>query len=123
MVIAVALMLVMQVAIDQIIDVIAMRDGRVSTVRTMDVVCGMTAAGVATRAIVRMGGVDIERMLFNHSLRCLMVQMAIVQIVHMIAMLNGGMAALSTVNVFVIFVIMSHDNGSLEGKRTTDRKE
>jgi hypothetical protein len=48
--------------------------------------------------------------------------MAIVQIVHMITMLNGGMAALSTVNVFVIFVIMSHGKGSLEGKGTTDRR-
>jgi hypothetical protein len=68
-----ALMLVMEMAIDQIIDVIAVRNSRVSTVRAMDVVCCMTAARVATRAIVRMGGVDIERMLFDHSLGCLMV--------------------------------------------------
>lgn len=42
-----ASVLMMQVAIDEIIDMIAVRNGRVATVLTMDVISRMTGAGMA----------------------------------------------------------------------------
>lgn len=42
-----ACMLMMQVAIDEVIDMIAVRNGWVATVLTMDVISRMTGTGMA----------------------------------------------------------------------------
>ena len=60
MVVAVAVVLVMQMPVDEIVDVVAVRDRLVAAVRPVDVVGGVPGARVARAAGVRMALVDAE---------------------------------------------------------------
>ena len=60
MVVAVAVVLVMQMPADEIVDVVAVRDRLVATVRPVDVVGGVAGARVARAARVRVPLVDAE---------------------------------------------------------------
>jgi hypothetical protein len=59
-VVAVAVVLMVQMPVDQVVDVVAMRDRLVTAVRPVDVVGGMAGARVARAAAVRMALVDAE---------------------------------------------------------------
>lgn len=102
MVIAVVAVGVMQMTIDQIVDVIAVRDRLVTTIGSMDVPRFVTAALVSRRAD---GGVhvgNLKRVLFDLAVGADVVQVAVVQVIDMIAMLNSRVLAIGAVLVIVV---------------------
>jgi hypothetical protein len=92
MIIAVIPVGMMQVSVDQIVDVIAVRHRLVPASRTVHVPAVVSAAAVLGRAPVRIGGRYLDRVLV-HVIGVHMVQMAVVEIVDVIAVANSGMPA------------------------------
>lgn len=92
MIVAVTIVLMVQMAIDEIVDVIAMRNRFVSAVRTMYMRCVVSTAimPAGTGGWVRF--VYIQSVLFDDTSGCLVMQVTIVQEVDMVSMLKGGMA-------------------------------
>lgn len=85
---------VMQSAIDQIIQVIAMRHGRMSATV-------MSATAICRRALRRIGRAHFDDM-FVVMVAVQGMQMAIVQIISMVAVQHGQVSAIRTVNVGMI---------------------
>jgi len=65
MIVAVSCVRVMEMAVHQVIGVIAMRHGFVITVRSMRVACVVAAALVTVRAVRRVLGAHFQRVLVN----------------------------------------------------------
>jgi hypothetical protein len=103
MVIAVVAVRVVQMAGYEIVDVIAVGDGGVAAIRTMDVVFGMGATVVLGGAA---RGIDLRvfQRVFFHMLATHVVQVAIVKVIDMVAMTDGGVATTRTVLMIVIGV-------------------
>jgi hypothetical protein len=92
MVIAMVAMRVMQVAVDEIIDVIPVRHGGMAAAWAMNVAGRMRAATVIRRA-----GRGVRPRHFQDVLLHLaavgIMQVAVVEIVHVVSVLNGGVPA------------------------------
>jgi hypothetical protein len=103
-IVAVPVVRVMQVAVDEVVGVIAVRDGFVATATA---VCG-PAIGVAFavplwRASQRMSRVNREHMLID--VACVRVMhVAVVQVVGVVIMLHGHVTAIGAVLVCVVGV-------------------
>jgi len=97
---------VVQVPIDQIVRVIAMGDGGVTAIGTMDMVGGMPPAGMILGASIRVGRADGNGMFLDH-FPILMVEVTIVDIVDMSFMLDGGVTAAWTMNVVMVIVVFA----------------
>ncbi len=104
MIVAVIAVRMMQMPIDQIVDVIAMRNRLVSATGTMHMTRRMTRARVLRRAGIRVLRRDVDRVLVHVS-GMHVVQVPIVQIVHVIAVLHGGVPAPGTMLMGVIGVM------------------
>ncbi len=103
MIVAVVAMRMMQAAVNQIVDMIAMWHRRMAAVRAMNVPGGVFRRGKARRAFVRIGGGDGDGVLVI--VACVrMVQMVVVKIVHMAFMDDGRVSAIRTVDVGMIGV-------------------
>lgn len=76
-IIAVAVVRVVQVTVDEIVDVIAVRNCFMTAAGPMNMVRSVTGAAMAPRTGSRIGRIDIERMLLDTASARLMVQMAI----------------------------------------------
>ena len=113
MIIAMALVRMMEMAIHEIIYMIAMWHGLMSAIGTMlmgrfmrtAVVCGSAGIGIFIR--------DRDAMLLDLPILTLMMQMAIVEIVRMTVMLNRSVPAVRAMLVVVIVVQMCHESSSL----------
>lgn len=116
-IVAMAVMDVMQAAIHQVVDVVTVGNGLVAAVRTMDMI-GRVATALTVSAVIGIDGADLQHMLV-HVIAMHMVQMAIVEIVDMAVMLDGGVAAIRTVLMAVIRVMLfaagGHDTDSEKG--------
>jgi hypothetical protein len=99
----------MQVAVDQIVDMIGMRHRLMATVGAVLVALGMAAAIVIRRAAVRIGRAHRDDVLVEMIL-VRMMKMAVVQIVHVPLMAHRGMAATNAVLVrmVVMDVVRGH---------------
>jgi hypothetical protein len=95
---------VVQVAVDQIVDMIAVWHRLVPASRTVRVCAVMAAALVTGRAPVRIGRRHLDRVLI-HVILVHVVQMAVVEVVDVIAMANGSMPAPRAVLVRVVGVL------------------
>ncbi len=107
---------VMQVPIDQVVDVIAVGNRLVAALRTVDVGRRMIAACVLRRAI---GGIflgDVEGMFFDGT-PFGVVQVAVVQVIDVIAVLDRGVAAALAVIMIVLVVMVAHFSAFLSGFR------
>jgi hypothetical protein len=93
----------MQVTLDQIIDVIAMRDGGMAAVRAVHVLGIVPAALVARRAGVRIFGGDGDRVIFN-VIALSVMKMSVVQVIDVSVMLDRHMSAIGAVLVSMSFV-------------------
>ena len=96
-----------QMAVDEIVDVISVGDGFVAAAWTVDVVLVVSSAAVlrGARAWVGVGHLDhvvIDAFTFR------MMEMPIVQIVDVVAVLNGHVATVLPVLVVVIFAVVIH---------------
>lgn len=95
-----AAMGVVQVATNQVIDVVPVGYGLVPTVCAMDMRLVMTRTVVAWRTLLRIGRVDLDAMLV-HYIAVRMVQVAIVKIVNVAIVLDSRMATVWAVLVAV----------------------
>ena len=106
MVIAVITVDMVQVTIDKVVDVVAMRNRWVTTPRPMNMVHIVTAADVCRRACVRVGVRDRNRVLIDVAIMG-MVQVTIVKVIDMAIMHDGCVTAVFTVFVFVIWMFVT----------------
>lgn len=97
---------VVQVTIDQIVDVVAVRNSFVAAVWTMLVVGCVACTLVTASASSGVGIRDRKLVFFDRSSGGWMVQMTIVQEIDVVAMLDGGVATACAVLVIVVFVGM-----------------
>lgn len=109
MVVAMPIVLVVEMTVHEVVDVVAVRDGFMAAAGAVDMVGGVCGAGVTGGA----GG----RILIGHIEGVLVVvafvrvvEMAVVQVVHMVAMKDGGVAATGAVLMGMIGMnVMSHN--------------
>lgn len=99
MVVAVIAMLVMQTAVDDVVDVIAVRYGFMAATFAVNV----AVTGVNRMAAVRVGFIDAQGVLVVVAV-VLMVQVAIMQIIDVSFVLDGSVAAVCAVDVVMMFV-------------------
>lgn len=103
MIVAVVAVRKVEMSINEIIGVIAMRYSFMTTVCTVRVVRIVAVADVAVGADVKVGLANGDDMLINVSLMKA-VQMTVVQVIDMALMLNGGVTAVGAMLVGVILV-------------------
>lgn len=94
---------VVQMAINQIIHVIAMGNRRMPAVRSMNMPGSVFLDGKSGRATRRVFLADLDDV-FIHMPLMRVMQMPIMQIIHMIAVFDRRMSAVRPVNVSVIGV-------------------
>jgi hypothetical protein len=102
-VVAVVAVDVVQMAVDQVIDVVAVRHRLVAAAGTVLVLLGVVAAAVLRRAAGRVLLAYFELVLLDAGLADV-VQVAVVQVVHVVLVVHGGVAAAGTVLVTVVGV-------------------
>jgi hypothetical protein len=102
-VVAVPAVRVMEVVVDEIVDVIAVRDLLVAAVRAVGVGAVVLAAGVIGCAGVRMLRVDLQDVLVD-VVAVRVVEVAAVEVVDVVVMLDGLVAAAGPVLVGVAAV-------------------
>jgi hypothetical protein len=106
MVVAVAIVLVVQVAIDQVIDMVAVRDRRVSASGSVHVVGRVGRAGMSAGAGGWVVSRDLQDMLFDHSVEGRVMQVSIVEVVDMSIMFDCRMPAVFSVDMVMVFVVV-----------------
>jgi hypothetical protein len=113
MVVAVAIVRPVKMAVDEVVDVIAVRHGLVPAVRSVNVTALVAAAVVLRRAAVRMLSIDGDRMLVD-VVAVRVVEMSVVQVVDMPLVIDGGVAASWAVVVIVLVVhqVIAHADDS-----------
>lgn len=111
MVVAVVSVWMVQVPVHEIVDVISVRNRFVAAARPMDVVRIVSAAGMARRANVRVRFRDLDLVLLHLTVCASVMQVSVVEIVHMVAMLDSRVSATGAVLVIVVFVQMGHLDG------------
>jgi hypothetical protein len=99
-IVAVIAMRVVQMSIDQVIDVVAMRDRLVAAVGSVDVV-GVVLSLVIRRAGIRVLLADRDYVLID-MIAMRMVQVPIVQVVHVPVVLDRGVATVLAVLMLVV---------------------
>ncbi|WP_196479917.1 hypothetical protein [Burkholderia pseudomultivorans] len=102
MVVAVIAMRVMKAPVDQIIDMIAVRYGFMPAARTVYMARLMVAA--ARRTLIRIFRADFDPVLVD-MIAVRMMQMAVVEIVDVVAMLDCRVAASRTMLMFMLGVM------------------
>jgi hypothetical protein len=90
-----------QVAADEVIDMVAMGNGLVAATGAVAVAGIMAAAGVRRRAGGGVVGVNRQGMLLD-AVGAHMMQVAVVEVIDMVAMLDGGVAATGAMLVVVV---------------------
>jgi hypothetical protein len=106
MVVAVAIVLVMQVAIDQVIDMVAVRDRRVSASRSVHVVGRVGRACMSAGAGGWVMSRNLQDMLFDHPVEGRVMQVSIVEVVDMSIMFDCRMPAVFSVDMVMVFVVV-----------------
>jgi len=103
MVVAMVAMRMMEASIHQVVHMAAMRDGGVAAIGAMNMLRCAFGGGKAGSALVRIGGTDGNRV-FIHMVPVRMMQMAVMKIIHMPFVLDGGVSASRAVHVRMIGV-------------------
>jgi hypothetical protein len=96
MIIAMIAMGMVKVAVDQIIDVIAVRHGFVAAIGTVDMPFGVAANLVIASAFIGMRSIHLNHVFFNLAV-LLMHQMSAYEIIHVPVMFNRRMTATGAV--------------------------
>ena len=104
MVIAMTIVRMMEMSIDQIINMVAMRNCLMSTVRPMHMLRRVSGAFMLRRAVLRIGRGYANHMFIDMAFMRIM-QMAIVQIINMVFVHDTGVAALGPMRMIMIFVL------------------
>lgn len=104
MVVAVIPVGMMQMAVHEVADMVAVGHGFVTAARAMDMALLVAAAIMIWRAAVRVLIGDFDRVLV-HMILMRMMQMAVMKIIDMVVVLDCGVAAVRAVLVRVGFVV------------------
>src|SRR5262249_27004906 len=91
----------MKVAADEVVHVIAVRHRLVTAAGAVRVPCLVVAAGVPRSAIVRIRGPGVEPVRLDAA-GAVVVELAVVEVVHVIAVPDCSVAAAGTVVVVVV---------------------
>lgn len=97
----------MQVSGDQVVGVIAVGDHFMTTAGPMAVLGIVRTAGVLRRALAWVGAVDRDAA-FDDTRSLRLVQMSVVEIIHVVLMPNGGVTAIRAVRMRMLVVNLSH---------------
>lgn len=103
--------LVMQMPADQVIDMIPMRNRRMTAVLSMLMLVVVRSAAVARRALIRIARAHRDAMLID-VIAVNVMQMPVVQIIHMAVVPHRGMPAIGAMDMRMILVgemILCHD--------------
>ncbi|GMU57229.1 MAG: hypothetical protein AMXMBFR33_63750 [Candidatus Xenobia bacterium] len=106
MVVTMAIVLMMQVAVHQVVHVIAMRHCFVTAARAVHMARLVGAAGMSVGAAGRVDVIHFQNVLGNLSVLTAVVEVTIVQIVNVVSMLNCRMAAAATVLMGMVRVMI-----------------
>lgn len=101
-VVAVVAVGVVQVAVDQVVDVVAVRDRLVTAAGAVHMVSIVAVAVVLGCATGRIGIIHFQFVLHDGAIGLLVMQMAVVQVIHMVPVFNRGVSAIGAVFVVVI---------------------
>ena len=115
-VVAVIPVRVVQVPIDEVVDVVAVRNGFVPAVRAVDVSLVVPGAGVSGGAVRRVPLADLDHMLID-VVFVDVVQVPVVKVVDVAVVHDGGVPAVGAVHVVValVFVAVHGFSGSGSG--------
>jgi hypothetical protein len=108
-VVAVIAMLVMEATVDDVVDVVPMRDGVMPTARSMNVARVVGVAGVFGSTSVRVLRRDFDTVLLDLATIGGMVEVSVVDIVDVVAVTYRRMAAVWAVLVVVMVVCVCHE--------------
>lgn len=107
-VVTVAAVRVVQVAVDQVVYVIAVGNSLMAAAGAMRVAGCVAAAGVRRRTCLGVRAAHREHVLID-MIFVIMVKVAGVQVISMVAMKDGAVAAVRAMDVLVVFVpMMAH---------------
>ena len=98
----------MQVTVDQVVDVIAVRYRLMTASGAVHMVRGMGAACVSGCTRVRIHVADFHNMFLDFAVLANMMQMPVVQVVDVITVLDSGVFAVRAMRVIVVFVDVGH---------------
>ena len=107
MIVAVVAVRMVQVAVHEVINVVSVRHGFVAAARTMLVPLLMLAASVIGSAVRGIRAGDRQLVLLDAALGPV-VQMAVVEVIDVALVLDGGVAAIQAVVVRVSLVMRAH---------------
>jgi hypothetical protein len=121
-VIAVTLVWMVQVTIDQVVDVVAVRHGFVAAIRAVNVTFFVTVALMVGSALRRVLGTDFQDVLFD-GVAGGVVQVTVVQVIYVVAVLNSRVAAVLAVLMGVVFaaVVVMHKGVLSSSTRAPER--
>jgi hypothetical protein len=106
-IVAVVAMRVMEVAVHQVIDMIAVRHRRMAAIGTVLMILIVAAAGMLRRAGVRVLRRDGESVLLD-LVPLHVVQVAVMQVINVVLVDNAGMTAIRAVLMGMSFVMVCH---------------
>lgn len=106
MVVAVPIVLVVQVTIDKVIDMVAVRDRRVSASGSVHVVGRVGRADMSAGARGWVMSRNLQDMLFDHSVEGRVMQVSIVEIVDVSIMFDCRMPAIFSVDMLMVFMVV-----------------
>lgn len=106
MIIAVVAVRMVQMPVDEVVDVVTMRDSLVAAVRTMNVAWFVTAAGVSRSAGLGIRVTHGKSVFFDGSSICLMMKVSVMQVVDVSLVFDGRVTAACSVLVIVILMTL-----------------
>lgn len=104
MIVAMAIVRMMQMAVDQVVDMITVRNCGVTAIGSVHMTARVTTTEVPARTLRGIRGVHLQNVLFDSPVRCGVVQVTIMQEINMLTMPDPGMAAFRTVYVVMVGV-------------------
>ena len=108
MIVTVIAVRMVKVAIHEVIDVVSMRHGLMTTSGSMDMVGIVTSARVGRSAGIWVRVAHFHDVLFNFAVLANVMQVPVVQVVGVVAMLNSCVLTVRPVVVIVILVTIAH---------------
>ena len=99
-----------KVSVHDVIDVIAMRNCFMSTAGAVDVIGVVSCAGMSGSTTTGIVVAHLDRVFFDLAVLADVMEVAVVQVVNVIAMLNSRMFAVGSMVVVVIVVQVRHFN-------------
>ena len=108
MIVAMPIVRMMETAVDDIVDMVAMRHRLMSTIRPMGMCMLVAGWCCRCRAGVRVGRADGQYMLDYATVGLLMMKMAVVQVIDVAVVFDALVSTTVSMPVFMLFVNRRH---------------